>query len=215
MPLITGTQTDVLLRVEDYLDNKEAVFVRLISGQTIVSRMRFGEGQEEDAVLVDDAWVAGLLSFRLRTAVTKMDRKMLTAMVFNLSSDNGERVLVLSDDECNGLAREPDIFDGSRQGLAACLGKLEASSPEAIAEALYKTGARVILSDVLPNLAFTLYNDVRSASGLQPIWVQIPSPLQEMGVRKGVDVKLQLDKHVQRFLNRGKIAFQVMTAELA
>jgi len=215
MPLITGTQTDVLLRIEDHLDNKEAVFIRLISGQTIVNRMRFGEGPEEDAVLVDDAWVAALLGFRLRIPVTKMDRKMLTAMVFNLSSDNGERVLVLSDRETNGLAREPDISDGSRQGLAACIGKLEASSPEAIAEALYKTGARVILSDVLPNLAFTLYQDVRAASGLQPVWIQVPTSLQELGTRRRIDMKHQLDHHVQRFLNRGKIALQVMTAELA
>lgn len=215
MPLVTGTQTDVLLRIEDHLDNKEAVFIRLISGQTIVSRMRFGEGQEEDAVLVDDAWVAGLLGFRLRTSITKMDRKMLTASVFNLSSDNGERVLVLSDRECNGLAREPDILDGSRPGLAACLGKLEASSPEVIAEALYKTGARVILSDILPNLAFTLYNDVRAASGLQPIWVQIPAQLHALGSRNSVDLKQHLNLHAQRFLNRGKIALQVITAELA
>lgn len=215
MPLITGTQTDVLLRIEDHLDHKEAVFIRLVNGQTVVNRMRHFDGTlEEDAVIVDDPWVAGLLSFRLRTAVSVMERSLLTSMVFNLATDNGERVLVLSDRENNGLAREPDISDGTRQGLAACLGKLEASSPDAIAEALYKTGARVVLSDILPNLAFTLYNDVRKATGLQPIWVQLPTSSSEQ-TQRAKNPGIRFDRPMQRLLNRGKIALQVMTAEFA
>ena len=216
MPLITGTQTDVLLRIEDHLDHKEAVFVRLISGQTIVNRMRHNDvTPEEDAILVDDSWVSALLSFRLRATVSVMDRKLLTAMVFNLATDNGERVLVLSDKETNGLAREPDIQDGTRQGLAACLGKLEAATPEAIAEALYKTGARVIVSDILPNLAFTLYNDVRKATGLQPVWVQLPTVPTTSLREPSSEWNLRIDLQMQRLLNRGKIAVQVMTAEFA
>lgn len=215
MPLITGTQTDVLLRIEDHLDHKEPVFIRLVNGQTVVHRMRHCDGtQEEDAVIVDDPWVAGLLSFRLRTSVSVMERSLLTSMVFNLASDNGERVLVLSDRENNGLAREPDVLDGTRQGLAACLGKLEASSPDAIAEALYKTGARVVLSDILPNLAYTLYHDVRKATGLQPIWVQLPTVTSEQTKQTKKPI-IRFDRPMQRLLNRGKIAVQVMTAELA
>lgn len=216
MPLITGTQTDVLLRIEDHLDQKEALFVRLVNGQTVVNRMRHGDGKpEEDAVLVDDSWVAGLLSFRLRATVSTMNRPLLTTMVFNLAADNGERVLVLSDKGKIGLAREPDIQDGTRQGFAACLGKLEAATPDAISDALYKTGARVVVSDILPNLAFTLYNDVRETTGLKPVWVQLPVSPGHTLKRPSGEWNLRMYQQMQLLMNRGKIAIQVMTKEFA
>lgn len=215
MPLALGTQTDVLLKIEDCLDNREAVFIRLMSGQSVMNRMRHWDGiVEEDAIILDDPWIAGLLSFRMRTPVNWMDRHFLTSMIFNLASDAGERVLLLTDQSSASQGNHDDGRGSDAPAVAARLGKLEASSPEAIVEALYRTRTRIVISDILPDLAYTLFDDVRKATVLQPIWIQLPW-VAEHSKKGKKHLKTRFRNTLGNALNRGKLAVSVMTAELA
>lgn len=175
IPFMTGALTDILLSLEDCLDRRVPAFIRVLDAETLTHRLRQDErAQQESAALINGRLSASLIAYFSNSAVKSVDRDFLMYVLLNLAGDNGERVLVLTDNLDGSLGSFKRNQGKNTEQVAAALHYSDSDCLKTIITAVYRTNAAIVLSDIVTKKDYELYESVAWQTGRPLLWIQLP-----------------------------------------
>lgn len=174
IPVITGSLTDFLLCIEDYLDDNAPLFVRLGGMWDLLPRLTATiQKKEEDGLVLSDGLTAGCLSLKTHKHVFSARPELIVDVILNLASDTNKHVLLISDDptkyKCN--AQLVDYQRGGRLNVISSRGMDESE----LMHWIVNRGTAFFICDSPDTGSYPLFESVVTASSKAIIWIQMPA----------------------------------------
>lgn len=174
IPVITGSLTDFLLCIEDYLDDNAPLFVRLGGMWDLLPRLTATiQKKEEDGLVLSDGLTAGCLSLKTHKHVFSARPELIVEVILNLASDTNKHVLLISDDptKYKCIAQLVDYQRGGRLTVISNRGMGERE----LMHWIVKRGTAFFISDSPDAGSYPLFEAVVTASSKAIIWIQMPA----------------------------------------
>ncbi len=220
IPFMTGALTEILLSLEDCLDRRVPAFIRVMDAETLTFRLRQGGSvQRESGALINGRLSASLVSHFSASPIRSVDRDFLMYVLLNLAGDNGERVLVLTDNMNGPLGRFKDSQGKDADRIAAVLHREISNCDKALIKTIFQTNAVIVLSDIVTMQDYELYERVAWESGRPLLWIQLPGSLvfgySVQIVKREGDARTQsIILRPPKWRARVNLAYQILQTQL-
>jgi hypothetical protein len=174
IPVITGSLTDFLLCIEDYLDDNAPLFIRLGGVWDLLPRLTATtQKKEEDGLVLSDGLTAGCLSLKTHTQVFSASPESIIDVILNLASDTNKHVLLITD-------HETKYTSDTRLTAYQRNGRLTVVSDRGVGECellhwIVKRGTAFFICDSPDTRSYPLFESVVAASSKAIIWIQMPT----------------------------------------
>jgi hypothetical protein len=174
IPVITGSLTDFLLCVEDYLDDSEPLFVRLGGVWDILPRLTADfSKKQEDVMVLSDGLTAGCLALKTNASVFSTAPAAFIQVLLNLALETNKHVLLITD-EPKRYREEISLEEFQRTSRLSIISNEEVDKQDLMGW-IVKRGTTIFVYDAPNTQSFVMFEELVADSMKGFLWVQMPS----------------------------------------
>jgi hypothetical protein len=174
IPVITGSLTDFLLSVEDYLDDSEPLFVRLGGVWDILPRLTADfPKKHEDVMVLSDGLTAGCLALKTNASVFSAAPASFMQVLLNLASETNKHVLLITDDP-KRYREKVALEEFQRASRLSIISNVDVDKHDLMGW-IVKRGTSIFIFDGPNTKPYAMFEELVADSMKGFLWVQMPS----------------------------------------